>query len=336
MLGNKRPFNSVFTMAVILAVVLLLGQTTLAADAKPIKLTTVTFIPTNIDTVRYMKIFNDRIKERSKGELTINLLGGPEAIPRANQAEALRNGVVDMTMYCCAEWSPYVPETNALLVSEVTPMEERKRGFVEYMNGQFNKKMNAVYLGRTRSFGSVTLFLKFKVNTLEDLKKKSICTTPGAWKEALERLGANPLVLPLQERYSALERGIAAGSITSLSGAIGSGFSQITKYFIEPTIHPTNNVALFINLRSWNSLPGHLQKLMTETIIEMEAEQYEFFKKDDENARAELIKAGMQACQLEPSAAKVYTDAWNGVVWDKLQRECAPESLSKLKTFLSK
>ena len=61
----------------------------------------------------YSRSFLEYVKkanEAGKGEFTIQVRGGPEAIPFMEQPGAVRNGFVDMVYTPCAFYAAQVPE----------------------------------------------------------------------------------------------------------------------------------------------------------------------------------------------------------------------------------
>ena len=59
------------------------------AIAKEKQLKAVSFLPTNHPFVTTVKVWADRVNDACKGELKVNLVGGPEVIPGLEQIEAL-------------------------------------------------------------------------------------------------------------------------------------------------------------------------------------------------------------------------------------------------------
>ena len=71
--------------------------------------------------------FIDEVNEAGHGVVRIEFIGGPEAIPTFDQPEAVRTGVIDIVYAPGSYYPGLVPETDALVGANVSPMEQRAR-----------------------------------------------------------------------------------------------------------------------------------------------------------------------------------------------------------------
>src|SRR3954465_9993241 len=81
----------------------------------------------------YSRSFLEYVKkanEAGKGEFTIQVRGGPEAIPFMEQPGAVRNGVVDMVYTPCAFYAAVVPVRRRIRLIDRRPdgAQERRHG----------------------------------------------------------------------------------------------------------------------------------------------------------------------------------------------------------------
>src|SRR5947199_3762570 len=84
----------------------------------------------------YSRSFLEFVKKASdagKGEFTIQVRGGPEAIGMMEQPGAVRSGVVDMVYTPCAFYAAIVPECDAVSASSVDGPTARKNGGLELL-----------------------------------------------------------------------------------------------------------------------------------------------------------------------------------------------------------
>ena len=294
----------------------------------------VSFLPAHISTVRFTGVLAEKVEERSKGELIIDWIGGPEAIPRGDQAEALRTGVVDMITHVASELDTYVPEGRALLFSGWTPKEEREYGLYDFLNELYQRNLNAYYLGRERSWGPFVIYTNIRTETPEQLTGQSIACSP-SFTSIAEALGMVPLIMPTEERYTAMERGLADAGYTSLRVGVDNSWAEVADYFIEPGFHSSSNVIFLINMDRWTALPEHLQDLLKEVVIEVETEEHDFFLRDASDARRELIDADLEPIEFSPEDAERFLDIINNVTWEEIRAGSTPESFSQLQIIMS-
>ncbi len=119
-----------------------------APKPEPIVLKGLAFLPPDRDTVIGLKTFADRVNEKAKGELIIDVLGGPEVIGMFDQPEAVKDGTIDIILTPTAFYGAIVPEGLVLPVSEYEAWEERENGFYDMMVELAKEKMNVYLLQR--------------------------------------------------------------------------------------------------------------------------------------------------------------------------------------------
>jgi len=253
--------------------------------------------------------FVERINKKSKGELTIKVLGGPDVMPRGEQAKAVKDGIVDMAAVYGAVASEIVTAFGPLSVTTLTIGQLRKRGVLDLLHEESEKK-GIYFLGPYRVFpagwGHMYIYVKKPIKTLEELKGLRVAcgSMPGSWVSAL---GMTRLKMPAGERYTAMERGIADAAANSLEGAVGASYHEVVKYWIDHGAYAVDHWIL-MNPKKLKSLPEHLQKLVTDTAREMEPEYERLTRKVREEARQGLMKGGMKPITLAPEVGKKLID----------------------------
>jgi len=87
---------------------------------------------------------------------------------------------------------------------------------------------------------------------------------PGLGGKAMAKLGANVVLLPGSEIFSALERGVLDACEWAVPVYdLRLGFYQAAKYYYYPGWQePTTTVDLYLNLQAWESLPPDLKAII--------------------------------------------------------------------------
>jgi len=320
-----------------LAIVFVLSATFAgSAEKKEYELKAISAWPKTVFEVQNFMKFLDIVKENVKkeypGELTIKYVGGPEVIPNREQVEALRNGLVDMVFTTSGYYVSVLPVVDGLNLSHMKPWEERAAGVNDFLNAIHQEKANAYYLGRLGLDLPFTLFLTKPIESANLTGMKIRCSPTHI--AFLKALGAQPLVIPPPDVYTALERGLADGYMWPAGLIRDWGWNEVTKYMVDPSVYNGVNVVL-INLHSWKKLPERLQKLLIKS--EEEAEQYavERAQKHMADEVAAYQKEGIKVIKLSPEEAEKFTKAANDSLW-AVVIEKAPENGPKLKELLSK
>jgi TRAP-type C4-dicarboxylate transport system substrate-binding protein len=165
--------NGILTLVISIFIVLTFLILPSVSTSEPVVLKTVTLLKKG-HPVNYPVIWiADEVKKRSKGELTIKIIGGPESIPSFEQTNALLRGVIDFyntgSSYVQTVW----PEAIVLPLSRLTPTQERKKGAFDLLQ-ESGKKRGLYYLGRSVSPRGYYMYLNVKVKTPKDLKGLSV------------------------------------------------------------------------------------------------------------------------------------------------------------------
>ena len=312
----------------VFAVVLMLGFSLQTAIAKEKELKAVSFLPTNHPYVTMAKEWVKRVNEGCKGELKVNLVGGPEVIPGLEQVEALKKGVVQVTFSVTAYYQSRMPEGVAYSLSKLTPSEERRPGgFYDFFVKAHKKKVNAMYLGQWL-WGNFYIWLKDPVKTLDGLKGKKVRTT-ALYDRFMKAIGIVPVTVNVPEVYTALKRGTVEGAGWPILGARQFGWTEVVKYIIDHPFYGMNSTIL-MNMDTWNSLSPALQKKISEITISYEPYMAGFLDNMAQSEWRELDKAGVKRIHFSPADAKKYTDTAYEVEWKALEKK-VPDMVSTLR-----
>jgi len=321
---------------VFVALLVVSFSATCQAAPKKIKIKAVSAWPKTVFEVQNFMKFLDMVKENVEkqypGELEIQYTGGPEVIPNREQVEALRNGLVDMVFTTDGYYVSVVPESNALSLTRIKPWEERAKGVNDLMNKIHQEKVNAYYLGR---IGSELPFIVYLTKPIEsaDLTGLKIRCSP-THINFLKKLGAQPLVIPPPDVYTALERGLADGYVW-VAGLIEDwGWHEVTKYVVNQPFYIAANVIL-INKKAWDKIPAHLQKLLIQT--QEQAEHYAVDRAENQIKKGfdSYKKQGIKFIDLPAAEARKFDEAAYSSLWDIVIKK-APENGPKLKEMVSK
>ena len=83
---------------------------TLPKQAKEIELRVVSIFPTEDDIcIHLWKSLKNLINKEAKGQLVLKYFGGSGVFPAFEQPDALRKGIIDMTI-CASAYFPLAPE----------------------------------------------------------------------------------------------------------------------------------------------------------------------------------------------------------------------------------
>ena len=278
--------------------------------------------------------FYDRINEELDGRLNIEYLGGTEVVAYFDQFEQMGQGVFEVSHYPVNMIENIVPCTDALYLTELTPMEMRESGAFDFMHELYREQGNAEFLGVTGGNGyGYTFYTNFEVNSLDDFKGKTIRTAP-VFVPMLEALGAGAVSIGSGEVYSALERGVVDGAGWSTIGAVDYAWYEVCKYRIDPIFYPCN-VGIFVNKDAFDALPEDLQAEVRRIAQECEEESFEMYGEMVAEEFAALEEHGMQTITLEGEMRDQWLNMAHEAGWANLEK-LDPENCAKIRPLVTK
>ena len=266
--------------------------------------------------------FVEKLNAAGDGVVQIEFVGGPEAIPTFDQAEALRTGVIDMVYGPGSFYGGLVPETDALVGSNVTPMEKRANGGIDLLNQIHQDKLNAYYLGHPDGGIQFHIYLasepQLKADGLPDMAGVKLRGNPIYREFFTNTLGATYVPVNVPEVYTALERGTVDGLGWPSIGVMDLSWDKFLKHRIDPGFFQTD-LSILVNLDAWQALPEEAQQILQQVAIDYERESYEQAQETRSAEDAEMRERGMQVVELAPDAAEAYLAAAYDEAWSRLE-----------------
>ena len=325
-------------MAVVGLAMIFMAGPVMSVHAAPITVRTVSAWSraAQFETQQFLTFIDMIQKEADQkypGQLVIDYKGAGEVIPTQQQVEALRTGMVDMILTAASYYTSIMPVMDTMSLTSMTPAEERKAGVNDYLEKLHNTTANAHYLARLGSGDLFHVFLGKPVQKVDDFKGMKIRVSP-THIAFMKSLGAEPVVTPPSEIYTAMERAVVVGYIQPVASIRTMGLLPVTKYMLRPGFYQPI-VLVLMNLDFWNKLPGNLKDLLTDNMKKAENMAMENIRKKLNGELEEFKKAGVNLIQLPPSEAakfsKMADDALMNVVLKK-----SPEEGKKLKELITK
>jgi len=265
----------------------------------------------NTQYVKNLMPMIQKLNAEGKGQLQINFIGGPKAMPPFEVGNAVRTGVVDMAMTTGAFYTNIMPEADALKLTQVPHSELRKNGGHDLINRIWNEKANMQYLGRVIDYTPFHLYLTKKIDK-PDLTGLKLRITP-VYRDFFQALGATVMQTPPGEVYTALERGVVDGYGWPINGIFDFNWHEKTKFRVDPGFYSAE-VSLVMNLDKWKALSAKQRDLLTRHVIALEAQNDSWKKVNEEDIRKQK-EAGIQVITFDKQYYdKAYEVAWTGAI----------------------
>ncbi len=289
------------------------------------------FAPTLVYTQSFLQ-FVDQVNERGAGVVQIDVRGGPEAIGMFQQADAVRDGVVDMAYTPGSFYAGALPEKDALVTSNRVAAEARENGGIDLINEIHQERMGVWYLGW---FDSGVCYNLWTVNeprldadgnlSMDDVRLRG---NPVYNAFFTNYLGAQVIDLPTGEVYSALERGIVNATGWTQIGLLDLRWNEFVNWRVEPCFFSTD-LGVIINLDSWNSLSEEARTILQEVAIEHEIASAEAHRERRDREFEALAEGGMGVVELEGDAAANYLRGAREETWNRMRELMAAAPLDE-------
>ena len=210
----------------------------------------------------------EEVKRLSGGRLEIHFFNPNALAPARKVYDALVAGSIDMTGSPC-HWVHGKFPLNTVIQTPLIfngaeagslTVWDMYNKYPEWRNEFKDIKVLWQWTGATFNLHTV----KKKVLSLDDLKGMKIIGVNPQIRKALKMFGANPIDMPPQDSYLALERGMAEGMAFPIAPLKAFKISDVAKHhtMIDALVDPFYGA---INKNKWNSLPPDLQKILTDT-----------------------------------------------------------------------
>jgi TRAP-type C4-dicarboxylate transport system substrate-binding protein len=278
-----------------------------------------------------MEIFMRLAREKGGDYFRIQYVGGPDVIPTANLAQAVRTGEVDLQNNTSAFYIDLSPGTNAIKLVTLPPWEQREKGVTRWFS-DLHDQIGLHYLGRTAAGLNFHIYSTTEISKA-DLSGMVIRTTP-VYKPMVEMLGAQAVTTALGEVPAALERGAIQGYGWPEVGLFDLGWHKRTQFMIEPGFYDVE-VSLTMNKQKWESLSSAHKQKLTHLVLETERRCVEHFQQKKQAERERLMQSGIKVIELEGAEREKWLKTADDAGWAEVE-ERAPQAAAALKNVLDR
>ena len=291
----------------------------------------ISMLPRQTDYTRDFEQWIKQVNELGEGNFRIIFVGGPEAIPTFEQADAVRTGVVHVVYGPATYYMGLLPEVEALFASNVHPGETRRNGGIELMDRIHREKLGVRYLARA-AFIEFHLFTRerppINAEGIPDLRSRRLRGGP-VWRDFIGSLGAQFVNVAAPDIYMALERNMIQGIGWPIVGLQDASWHQHLKYRIDPGVF-SSDVGIIFNQERWEQLPERVRDTLTVAAVEYETDSYRRFEQITGEQDERLRGLGMKVVELGADGERKYRALAHDVIWRRLQAR-SPEYYAALR-----
>jgi C4-dicarboxylate-binding protein DctP len=328
--------QKLFSVAAIVAA-LAAGGT--AAQAQNVTMRISHQVPPAHHLSKMLEIFAAEAKQRSNGQIDVQILGASSAFKPAENHPAVARGAVEAALSVNFQWGNTIPEMNVVVIPYMFSDLERIKKFprsdaAKVLEQKLEEKgvKNLAWFYITRQ--AIYTSGKKPIETLEDFKGLKIRGFNPLADEALKAVGAAPSAMPGDEVYQALQTGVLDAGVTDISAAYRRKYYEVQKY---GTVTPALTVYfhMYVNPRWWNGLSAPHKAALEAAADKAEAESIAITEKTAADAIKQLQDKGMTLKIHNAQEAAVWRNAMQKPVLDAFLK-AAPKDGPRLVEALNK
>jgi TRAP-type transport system periplasmic protein len=245
------------------------------------------------------KWWAEEIRNRTNGEVDIQLFFAEALGKAAENLDLLRQGAIDIAMMSPGYFPAQLPFHSA---PNSIPMAMAEVGQATELMERLMAEIPAIEQ-EARDQGVKTLFFhhlnpyqlvcKEPVTTVAGMRGKKMRTWGSELPRAMEAVGATPVTLFLPEFYEGISRGTVDCLPLSVDLVLNLNIHEVAKHISEITIWlgPTN--ATWVSLQSWERLTPEQQRIVEEVSREAMYRDRDATIGIAEEARSKLIEHGV-------------------------------------------
>jgi len=184
------------------------------------------------------KYFADLVRERTNGQIDIQLFFSGQLGTAADMIDSLQVGGIQMMQSFPPNWTSYVPEIGVLNLpfqfSDFDHVRRATDGKVGEELATLVREQTGVVVLQWWPHGFRNMYTKRLIENAADMKGLKIRVPPAdVFVRTFKLLEASPVSIPWSEVYTGLQTGMVEAAEADLSGALASGFHEVTDYVIK-------------------------------------------------------------------------------------------------------
>ena len=241
--------------------------------------------------------FAKMVKERSKGQLEVQIFPGSVLGNDAMMISSVRGNTLDIAMAGSVNFAGLTPQMGALDLPFLFRGPEHAYKVLDGKVGQ--QLMEGLEPHNLKGLGWFEVGFRCittknrAVSTPENVKGLKIRTTPNpSHIQAFKLLGANPVPMPLAELYQALESGAIDAQEHPIAITHSAKFYEVQKH-LTMSRHAYTAMPMVMAKAKFDSLSPELRKVLTESARAAGRYQRELNAKDEAKIIVDLRAKGM-------------------------------------------
>ena len=267
--------------------------------------------PNNVGPTYAVTTIIDEAKKLGGGALDIKRYG-PEVVPPFEQLQPVSSGTFDL-LFTHPAYHGGATAIGTLIDTIATDVEKRRSTGVFDWIDQYYQKNFQVKLIATPSQTGYQFILKEPLKDEEALRGRKIRSNP-AYDPIVKALGGSPVLLPVPQIFTALQKGLVDGSAYTVNSLASQKLYEVVKYMARPTFG-SGNFFFMVNLKKWQALDSAAQKALLGAGQKIEATLPWFSQRLEFEDEEQVIIHGGRYTYFDAGNAARLTQLFNEGLW---------------------
>jgi TRAP-type C4-dicarboxylate transport system substrate-binding protein len=254
-----------------------------------------------------LKAFADAVRTKSGGRMEIRVHPASSLYPAPELIPAVVDGRAEIAPVLAAYLTDLLLEMGVLELPFMTGGIEEHRQAARALRPFYEERMarHGLKLLTVHTWPSQQLFSSQPIRTLADWKGKKLRVYGAESADMVRALGGAPVSIPFGEVYTALQRGVVDGAVTSATNAEPMKFFEVSRFINYWYFSGASLEWLAVNRKAWDALPADLQAAVLGALadVRFEDKEWEDAKAWDARARARAQELGMTV--VDPPQAEI-------------------------------
>lgn len=281
---------------------------------------------------RVLDWWASEIEKRTNGRVKFDRYWSGSLVGAYEQLDSMKVGVADIGVI----YSGYHPNNVPFLRIGTLPMVHRgsiKQALLasddlcrnnRSLQAEFEKN-NLKYMLQVL-YGNHYIFARFPLNTLDDLKGRTI-RSYGPHLAFLKEFGCGLVSLPVPEVYESIERGVVDGTTQYLSLGISGRYYEVCKYLNTTELGHNVGCPAAMNLDRWKKLPKDIQGIIEDVNAEAVGHNIRIHSEINQDEMNVVKSKGVIISQFPPNDVKRLVEVADTKIWKPYGEELDKKGL---------
>jgi TRAP-type transport system periplasmic protein len=278
-------------------------------------------------------VFEKRLKELSKGTLTINQYPGAQLGTEAQTLQKVQTGDIDFVLVSTANSSTIQPESGVFSLHFIFRGPEHAvkvltdPKIIAAMREMYASKVKGAHMLTLGSQGLRNLYCKKEIKNIGELKNVKVRVQATVTEDTLfPAYGAQIVHMPFGEVYTSLQTGVVDCAENGYTVYLINKHYEVAPV-MSVTEHEANHSALFVSDKLWSGLNADQKKWVQQAADDMNKVQPAKAFAMENESRAKLEKIGVK---IVTGVDKSGFEKVSKPIQDKLAKDLGPHAVKIL------